>query len=212
MGSCLLLALFSASPDPMRLATSRGPVHVLLHPHPVLTVVYVHGLWTHVDDAWVQHGLRAQLEGSGLDATFIVPEAPAAPGEAVAWPELEALLDEVERGTGVKLPHDVIAAGHSGAYRTLRPWTASSRVKAFVLLDAFYGAPSAWTAWLDGGDDRHVFVLSRVTSPSVGFCRRERVRCARSHRSHMQLVTDGRELPRLLQQAHSSVAEGENDV
>jgi hypothetical protein len=205
MAHALLLSLLAASPEHIRLSTSRGPVHVLIHPHAELTVVYVHGYWTHVEDAWVQHHLREQFLSSGLDATFIVPEAPAGPADEVVWPDLEALLGEVERGACVALPERVVAAGHSGASRTLARWTASQRVEAFVLLDAFYTAPVVWERWLDERRDRRIFVLARATvARSEPFCRRRggrRVRCALARESHMEIITEGRALPVLLREA-----------
>jgi hypothetical protein len=215
MGSALLLLMLSASGDHMRLSTSRGPVHVLIQPRSSLTVVYVHGFWTTVDDAWVQHRLPEQLLGSELDATFIVPEAPSGPGDEIAWPELEDLLKEVE-SHGVKLPGPVIAAGHSGAVYTLSHWTASPRVQAFVLLDAFYGGAEVWERWLAANDAGQLFVLAHTTQQrSDPFCQRhsrDRVHCERAREGHMQIITQGRELPRLLREANSIVAEVENDV
>jgi hypothetical protein len=203
MGAALLLMLLSASPEHMRLSTSRGPVHVLIQPRAQLTVVYVHGYYTHVDDAWVHHRLGEQLLSTGLAATFIVPEAPAGPDEDVAWPELEELLGEVERATNVTLPRDVVAAGHSGGYRTLAPWTGSARVHTFVLLDALYGSPDVWSRWLDASDNRRLVVLSRGTAARAAtLCRgRERAHCRRSAQSHMEIITGGRELPALLREA-----------
>jgi hypothetical protein len=208
MGSAMLLLLLSASGDHMRLSTSRGPVHVLIQPQSSLTVVYVHGCWTTVDDAWVQHRLPEQLLGSGLDATFIVPEAPAGPGDEIAWPDLEDLLQEVE-SRGVKLPGPVIAAGHSGAVYTLSGWTASPRVQAFVLLDAFYGGAEVWERWLDANADGQLFVLAHTTQQrSDPFCRRrasDRVHCSRVREGHMQMITRGRTLPEVLRAATQKI-------
>jgi hypothetical protein len=206
MGPALLLMLLSASPEHMRLSTSRGPVHVLIQPRAQLTVVYVHGYYTRVDEAWVQHRLPEQLLESGLDATFIVPDAPAGPDEDVAWPDLEELLGEVERAANVRLPREVVAAGHSGAYRTLAPWTASERVRTFVLLDALYGSSEVWSRWLDAHENGRVFVLSRATAARAApFCRRhERAHCRRSTERHMEIITGGRALPAFLREVLSS--------
>src|SRR5688572_9456703 len=118
MGSMLVAMALSMH---MRLQTPNGPVHVLIpQTPPEVTVVYVHGFWTDVDGAWVQHRLEAQLQASGVNAAFIVPEAPSGPGEKVRWPELGALLTTVEAVVGQALPERVVAVGHSGAYRTLQ--------------------------------------------------------------------------------------------
>jgi hypothetical protein len=203
MGPALLLMLLSASPEHMRLSTSRGPVHVLIQPRAQLTVVYVHGYYTRVDDAWVQHRLPEQLLQSGLDATFIVPEAPAGAGDEVVWSDLDALVREVETAAGIELPTRVIAAGHSGAYRTLSQWTGSWRVRTFVLLDAMYGPADVWSRWLDAHANGRVFVLSRSTAARAApFCRQhERALCRRAAESHMEIITGGRALPTLLRDA-----------
>jgi hypothetical protein len=201
MLSLLLITLTSASPEHLRLSTSRGPVHVLIHPQAKVTVVYVHGFWTRVDEAWVQHRLPQQLLASGLDATFIAPEAPAGPGEDVVWPELDALIHEVETRAGVTLPATVIAAGHSGAYLTLLDWTSSERVKAFVLLDAFYSAPEPWERWLAEHEEGQLLVVAHSTARrSEPLCRRHarRVHCEHASAGHMEIVTDGEILPRVL--------------
>jgi hypothetical protein len=203
MEVALLLMLLSTAPEHLRVPTPRGPVHVLLAPRAELTVVYVHGYYTHVDDAWIQHDLPQQLLASGLNATFIVPEAPAGPGEDVSWADLDGLLGHVERAAGVKLPHDVIAAGHSGGYRTLAQWTDNARVSTFVLLDAFYGPSEVWQRWLDAKENGRVFVLSRLTAKRAApFCRRrDRVQCRLAAEGHMEIITAGRALPALLRAA-----------
>ncbi len=211
MGSVLLLAVLCASPQHTRLSTSHGAVHVLLSPRATVTVVYVHGYGTHADEAWAEHRLQQQFEDSGVEAAFIVPEAPAGPRESVSWPELEALLREVEGATGQALPRNVIAAGHSGAYRTLALWTPSPRVRAFVLLDAFYTSSDVWEHWLDDGGEHRLFLLAHLTAHrSDGLCARRhgkgQVHCAHTRVSHMEIVTKGEALPALLKQATDGIA------
>ena len=62
-----------------RVQTEHGPVH-LFRPagydrRTAGVVVYVHGLYTSVDQAWKDHRLATQFAASGANALFIVPEA-----------------------------------------------------------------------------------------------------------------------------------------
>jgi hypothetical protein len=212
----LALSAFPAGGGPVltpavhsRLSTSQGPVHVAIPPRgAAVTVVYVHGFWTHVDDAWVHHRLTQQLTDSGVEAALIVPEAPARPRDAVNFADLAELLTEVERQTGVALPEQVIAVGHSGAYLTLGSWVASPRLKAVVLLDAFYGSTAPWERYLARGG--HLRVVARATAArSAPFCARHRqVVCERSGQSHMEIVSGGEVIPRVLREVAESVLPG----
>ena len=171
MGALLVGLVLSASVTHTRLETSAGPVHVLeVGAQPKFTVVYVHGYWTDVDTAWREHELQEQLVSSGLDAVFIVPEAPSGPGQKVRWSSLEALLTAVSQARG-SLPQELIALGHSGAARTLAQWAGEARLHTLVLLDAFYVSANVWTKWLEADPSRRLFVLSRATaSRAASFC------------------------------------------
>ena len=204
----LLMVLLAATPSYTRLVTERGPVHVAIPPQGArVTVVYVHGFWTRVDEAWVQHRLLEQLTGSGVDAAVIAPDAPSGPGQAVRWPDLQRLLAEVEARTGTALPRDVIAIGHSGAYRTVGSWVNEPRLKHVVLLDAFYGAPSVWERFLAAAP-RTLHIVARATAgKSAPFCARHpEVACEDSPLSHMGIVTGGEVIPRVLREAAELVA------
>src|SRR5262249_17557829 len=82
-----------------RLATGHGPVHVWApagyHADGAATVIYIHGYYTDVDQAWNDHRLAEQFALSALNALFIVPEAPAHARNSVSWPELTTLLTAV---------------------------------------------------------------------------------------------------------------------
>ena len=200
--SMLLLLLLAAAPMHTRLVTENGPVHVAIPPRAArVTVVYVHGFRTNVDDAWVQHRLLEQL--GGVDAVVIAPEAPSGPGQPVRWTSLKPLLADVEARTGVTLPHDVIAIGHSGAYRTLEGWVGEPRLKSVVLLDAFYGSPKTWERFLSTGAPRQLRIVARATAKrSAPFCAAHAdVGCELSPLTHMQLVTTGEVIPRVLRAA-----------
>lgn len=143
-----------------RLQTKKGPVHVWrprgYDPATAGTVIYVHGYYTNVDGAWVQHALAEQFAASKLNALFIVPEAPSGGNEEVFWPVLSELLKEVERQlAGIKARGPIVAVGHSGAWRTLGSWAQDQdqdkngvKVDDFILLDALYGMDDKFQAWL----------------------------------------------------------------
>jgi len=204
MGALLVGLMLSATVTHTRLETAQGPVHVLqVGEQPKFTVIYVHGYWTDVDTAWREHHLAAQLEASGLEAVFIVPEAPSGPGQKVRWANLDALLTTVADARGA-LPTELIAIGHSGAARTLSQWTQDARLHSLVLLDAFYVAASVWQSWLDADPSRRLFVLSRATaSRAAAFCASasERVECRASFESHMGIITNGNALPAYVRRA-----------
>lgn len=200
--SMVLLLLLAAAPMHTRLVTEHGPVHVAIPPRAAsVTVVYVHGFWTNVDDAWVQHRLSEQL--GGVDAVVIAPEAPSGPGQPVRWPSLHELLATVEAHTSVTLPSQVIAIGHSGAYRTLEGWVGEQRLKSVVLLDAFYGSTAPWQRFLAADASRQLRIVARATAKrSAPFCASHpEVSCEVSRLTHMQLVTTGEVIPRVLRAA-----------
>lgn len=199
MGSTLLLLFLTATSQHTRIVTPHGPVHVLVPSGAATkTLVYVHGFWTSVDEAWSQHRLQAQLETPGT--IVIAPEAPSGPGQTVHWPDLAVLLRTVERTLGLTLPHDVIAVGHSGAYRTLAGWVSNPRVTTLALLDAFYAAPQTWSKWLEADPTHRLYVLARATAKrSAPFCAQHagpQVTCEDSAFTHMGIVTEGQALPR----------------
>ena len=83
----------------MRLETNHGPVHLFRPPgfdrKTAGVVVYVHGYYTHIDEAWYEHKLAEQFVASRRNALFIAPEAPAAPEESPSWTTLRRLLKEI---------------------------------------------------------------------------------------------------------------------
>ena len=161
-----------------RLQTEKGPVHVWrpggYDVATAGTVIYVHGYYTNVDGAWVQHALAEQFAGSKTNALFIVPEAPSGSNDEVSWPVLADLLKEVERQlSGMKVHGPIVAAGHSGAWRTLGSWTQSSddkQVDTFLLLDGLYGMEDKFQAWLarfPGADQPRLTLVSKDTANRV---------------------------------------------
>ena len=159
-----------------RLLTEKGPVHVWqprgYDPATAGTVVYVHGYYTNVDGAWVQHALAEQFAASKTNALFIVPEAPKGSDEEVFWPVLGDLLKEVERRlVGIKARSPIVVAGHSGAWRTMGGWTDEKRVEVVLMLDALYGMDDKFQAFLarnPGGDEPRLTLVTKDTANRVG--------------------------------------------
>lgn len=209
-----------------RLDTPHGPVHVWAPASydatTAATIVYVHGYYTNVDDAWARHQLPEQFALSGINGLFIACEAPSGPQDPVAWRSLNALLVTVRGATVERLPRGhLVAIGHSGAYRTLIPWLDNARLDTVVLVDAAYEpAPFRW--WtrasrrhrlIDIGEDTRRWteplhralpsvVLDEVPSAEAGALPPEavaaRIVYIRSTVGHMPLVTGGVVLPMVL--------------
>jgi len=186
-------------------------------------VVYVHGYFTDVDDAWRGHKLARQFADSGLDAMFIACEAPESARDAVTWPSLADLLARVDAEPSLDLPDGpLIAVGHSGAHRTLGDWFGDPDLHTVVLLDALYGQVQEVADWLAQSTDHRLVDISVITRPwaeelhkslpeTVVFdglrsvradhgksARSARVVHVRARIGHMPLVTNGKALPTVL--------------
>jgi hypothetical protein len=209
---------------------SQGPVHVWwprnYRPASATLVIYVHGFYTHVDDAVEQHRLFAQFRDSGRNALFIVPEAASAGRDVAPWPKLDALLEAVEKQVKVKLPQGgLMLIGHSGAYRNLTQWLEHPKVSTLVLIDALYGGDDDFRSWLAAESDhvKQLVLVGFETSLRTSFFLKKHPEAVRlddvpwlfdgltakqktarvlsmdSRRyDHMALITDGRVLPLLL--------------
>lgn len=213
------------------LATANGPVHVWIpagyHADGAATVLYVHGYYTTIDEAWIDHRLPEQFALSSVNAVFIAPEAPSGSRQPVAWPALEDLLAEVFAQVDVARPSGaVIAVGHSGAYRTLLAWLDYPLLDWIIQVDATYGEVDAWRAWMEGSAEHHLVLIGddtvRWTEELVAAleaalpgqvvsydrfdgaaeppaeARAARAVYVRSQYGHMPLVTSGRVLPYVL--------------
>lgn len=151
-----------------RLNLPQGPVHVWIpagyHPDGAATVLYVHGYYDTVDEAWAEHRLPEQFALAGANALFIAPEAPDGLGQPVHFPDLLALLQEVEsrmkvwRGTG-----PLVAVGHSGAYRTLQRWLEEPLLDTVILVDALYGEQESFGSWLAASPERRMITVGEDT-------------------------------------------------
>ena len=216
-----------------RLATERGPVHVWVPDHydatSAVTVVFVHGYNTSVDAAWSDYKLQEQFARSGINAMFIACSAPRNLRYGVPWTSLDALRRTVESGIETPMPTGgVVAVGHSGAYRTLVHWLASSALDTLVLLDAAYGEEDRFLAWTRNDqhhrliniasdtreesnwmhaylpETRRLYGLGGTWSDEV---RASRVIYVRTRVGHMPMITEGVALPLAL----SAVASRPND-
>jgi hypothetical protein len=192
-----------------RFVTSRGPVHTWCarEAAPEVLLVYVHGYFDDVDDVFREHGVLAQARVSGVNAMVVMIEAPKGPKEAVRWESFAALHEELEHRTGRPLPARVVVMGHSGGNRTLREWAKAGEVNDVVLLDAFYGQPAPWIAYLAKVPNGKLQLVGALTfgkadgwrsqlTPSL----RNRVQQLPAGTDHMGVVTDGEWIPRLLQE------------
>ncbi|HET7504661.1 MAG TPA: hypothetical protein VFK02_26750 [Kofleriaceae bacterium] len=200
-----------------RLDTAHGAVHVWTpegyDPATAAMVVFVHGYWVDVDEAWQSYRLAQQFALSGLNAMFIAPEAPAAKWRRIAWPSLADLVRTVAGSLEVAMPaRRLVVVGHSGAYRTLALWLANPTLDTVVLLDALY-VEYGLLPWMRQSPDRRLVNvvyetgrLSEYLHARLPSTRRvhglpldglpdARILYVRTDVGHWQLVTDGVALP-----------------
>lgn len=200
-----------------RLDTSRGAVHIWIpdgyDPATAAAVVFVHGYWISVDDAWDDYRLPQQFALSGINAMFIAPEAPTSKWRSIAWPSLGELIRSVGQGVDVAMPaRRLVVAGHSGAYRTIAAWLGTPALDTVILLDALY-VDSGVLPWMRQSADHRlvniVYETGRVSnyvhSRLPGTLRVEglpgvrlppaRVLYVRTDVGHWELVTGGVALP-----------------
>ncbi len=192
------------------------------------TVLYVHGYYTDVDQAWANHRLAEQFALSSINALFIAPEAPSGSRQGVNWPELTSLLTTVAAAIDLPRPMGVtVAIGHSGGHRTVDRWLEHPGLDLVIAMDSSYGNVGELKAWLDAsaehrlimiGDDTlrwteelaaaaeaelgtAVVTLDRFPEDDRGLpaeARGARLVYVRSQFGHMPLVTDGVALPMVL--------------
>jgi hypothetical protein len=219
----------------LRIGTARGSVHAWwprgYRQRTAGTVIYLHGYYTDVDQAWADHRLAEQFRRSGRNALFLAVEAPSWNGEEPFWPTLDELIGAVELLAKATLPRGpLVVAGHSGAFRGIVPWLADPRITEVLLLDGLYQSERSWADWLDGaprGKRRLVLVgletaarseawlptrpgavfLPRVPEPARGLKKKERaapVLYMRSQHDHMAIIEKGEVLPLLLRSGRLS--------
>lgn len=215
----------------LRIETEHGPIH-LWRPagydgRTAGMVIYIHGYFTSVDQAWVNDRLAEQFGDSGRNALFMAVEAPRGNYEDVSWMSFEDLLRNVENRTPFSLPHGpLVVVGHSGAYRTILPWLSEPRLQHVILLDGLYSGQPEFRFWLhpQQRDKPHYLVLvsndtwrqsNRFAHHIYGAARRQsipdrpssftlreihaRLLYLRSQYDHDAIVSSGKVIPLLLQ-------------
>ena len=214
----LSVAVASAQHD--RLETGNGALHVLTpkgyDARTAGLVLYVHGYYDDVDEAWDKLRLAEQFEASGKNALFVAIEAPKGEDDPVRWASLRALLAELKT-QGVEVPKGPkVVLAHSGGFRTVRAWLGENGLDAVVLLDGLYNAEDQFAAWVDkkqgpaslvlvgaGTDRSEKFIEGRDDVATVEGLEAprpdRRVVYVRPGHGHMELVTRGTVIPRVLQ-------------
>ncbi len=113
------------------------------------TVVYVHGYFTTVEEAWHEHKLPAQFEASRQNAVFVAVSAPASGQEGVVWESLGEVRRELTTTTGIHPSGPVVVIAHSGGYRTVARWLeGGDTIDQITLLDALYGNVHEFGRWI----------------------------------------------------------------
>lgn len=212
-----------------RIQSSSGPAHVWIPDHyqPATAglVLYVHGYRADVDSAWTEHQLARQFAESGVNALFIVPRAPKNKHQRVRARDIGALVRDVRQATGVERPlGPVVAVGHSGAYRTLLSWLDDPDLEEIILLDGLYAQESRFREWLERPDENHRLTLVVMDTIEAGdrwmrdvagaevldwvpeqasdltaAARNARLLYIHSQYGHMEMVTQAKVIPLLLQ-------------
>ncbi len=200
-----------------RVETDRGPIHVWIpagyDAATAATVVFVHGYFVSVDEAWVDYRLPQQFALSGINAMFIAPQAPMGKRDSIVWPSLNALVKTVKDSVDVPMPAKrLVAVGHSGAYRTLATWLPNESLDTLVLLDAMYGE-YRFMPWARDSKTRRLINIAYETNRYSDVMHRSlpatvkvdglpetglpdaRIVYAKTDVGHWQLVTDGIALP-----------------
>jgi hypothetical protein len=200
-----------------RIETDRGPIHVWIPANydvtTAATIVFVHGYFVSVDDAWADYRLPQQFALSGINAMFIAPQSPMEKRNSLTWPSLNALLRTVKDSIDVAMPTKrLVAVGHSGAYRMLANWLPNESLDTIVLLDALYGE-FRFLPWVRENKTRRIVNIAYETDHYSDWMHRQlpstvrvdglplegfpeaRILYAKTDVGHWQLVTDGVALP-----------------
>jgi len=139
--------------DHIRVETARGPLHLWIplgyDPKSAGMVIFIHGYFATVDQAWTDDHLAEQFQASGRNALFVAIEAPASNFQEVVWKSLDELLRTVDDSSPFPLPHGpLVIVGHSGAFRTILLWLRDPRVHYVTLLDGLYSGLGEFRYWL----------------------------------------------------------------
>lgn len=190
-------------------------------------VIYIHGYFTSADQTWTDDHLAEQFQESGRNALFLAIDAPKSNFEDVAWKSLGELLRTVQDRTPIPLPHGpLVVIGHSGGFRTILLWLHDPRVQYVILLDGLYAGLADYRFWLRphpwAKPHRMILVASdtwrrsnQLARSTRGAVRRSiiptqassftalethaRLLCLRSQYDHMEMISNGKVIPVLLQ-------------
>jgi hypothetical protein len=197
-----------AGGDYWKISTPKGKIHVWRPKGYAGTsaVFYVHGYYVNSSQAVENYRLLDQFRVSGVQAIFIVPEAPSGADAPVYFPDLPGLIATVQSETGLTISPPFSAIGHSGAYRTLSKWLATAGLVTITLLDALYANVSDFSKWGARPGNKLVTVgatkspsensKSLIGKPGVQVVLLKNVQ-------HMDLVTSGKYIPEFLKSAVS---------
>ena len=109
----------------LRVETEHGPLHLwrpaMYDPRTAGMVIYIHGYFTSVDQAWTEGHLAAQFRDSGRNALFIAIEAPQSSSEDVSWKSLEDLLRTIEDRVPFPLPRGPLVVANWGWLECILP-------------------------------------------------------------------------------------------
>jgi hypothetical protein len=163
-----------AAPRELRLKAPQGVVRVYRPPHydaaTAGVAIYIHGLYTDVDQAWSEHRLPEQFAASRRNALFIVPAARSEAAAMPPWDDLPTLLALIARELPDLLPDaaaPLVIAGHSGAYKQIVQWLPHPRVHTLLFLDALYGGEVELRAWLDAAPENRMSLVNHDTIPAA---------------------------------------------
>ncbi|MFO0728196.1 MAG: hypothetical protein U1E65_30725 [Myxococcota bacterium] len=214
-----------------RLVTSHGAAHTWrpkrYDARTAGLVLYVHGYWANVDQAWGDHQLAEQFKASERNALYVVVDSCADDSEDVYWKDLPGLMTELHEVGHLSVPEGpVIAVAHSGGFRTVAQWLGEERLDEVILLDGLYGQVDRFQSWVrDQGEERkkklilisqetfdRADYLAKRTKASVRrdslpltideFAKPDRAAELLSYKAeldHMEIVTGGRVLPLAIQ-------------
>jgi hypothetical protein len=150
-----------------RLDTVHGAVHVWApegyDAATATLVVYIHGYYVDVDDAWWAHGLPEQFGATGINALFVVPESPTWGGDDVRWESITDLALTIEDQIEEAMPKGrKVVVAHSGGFRTVLQWLQPD-LDTVVLLDAGYGEKQPYGEWMRKAASHRLITISSAT-------------------------------------------------
>lgn len=209
-----------------RFVTDSGPIHVWVPDYydraTAGLVVYVHGYWVDVDEAWKSHRLPQQFAKSRQNAMFVAIEAPRDNDDSVKWTALGDVKKAVARANFVLPDGPAIVVAHSGGFRTIKHWVDNRLLAQVILLDASYGGTEAFKEFIGTGDRAKYHKMVIIASDTAGkarafakafrfavtrdgfpkkwtdFSSREvkaKLLYIRAHEGHSQIVSGGHVLP-----------------